>query len=306
MALRFRASKSPTDADLTAVAACPDGRFVAVGRRGTIIRSGAGGTRWRAVDSPVSDDLNAVWVDGDGDVFIVGNRGVFVRGPIEGPFERVGLRTDKSLWGVAGNGERVVIVGQGSKILVSPDGGGSFVPPRRKTHRAQSIVAVTFIDSHVLAVGAFYGPPWVCRETNRGWSAQRVAAQKVSPRELKKAMPPLSWPGGFSGIRPLLSVASRGDDCVAVGRSSLCVSSRDGGHSFATEEVPTGVDLHAVVSLSDGRDVVVGKAGTLLVRDDARWRRRSLGERDLYGLAVHDAQLVAVGASGQILRGSPH
>lgn len=103
----------------------------------------------------------------------------------------------------------------------------------------------------------------------------------------------------------LFAVAFDGDTGLSVGAGGQIVASSDGGASWQmVTPVPTELSLFGV-DLEQGRGIVVGQSGLILVRDAAgAWRKVESGaEQRLFGVDLNAAGIaVAVGGFGAILR----
>jgi len=182
-------------------------------------------------------------------------------------------------------GSRVVAVGDRGYVVLSDDNGKSW--RRAKSPAASLLTAVTFLD-------AKYG--WAV-----GHDSVIIASEDGGE----------TWAQQFSAPaeqRPLLDVhfadRNRG---FAIGAYGAFYETSDGGKSWnARKVIEDDKHLNAFVSLPEGRLVILGEAGTILLSPDAgkTWTAvPSPYKGSLFGgLVADDGAVVAFGLRGRIFR----
>jgi len=182
-------------------------------------------------------------------------------------------------------GNRIVAVGDRGYILYSDDAGRSW--NRAKSPAAPLLTAVTFADA------------------KHGWAVGHDAVI------LATGDGGLTWTQQFSAPaeqRPLLDVlfldAANG---IAIGAYAAYFETSDGGKSWTPRKVISeDKHLNAIVKLGDGKLVILGEAGTILVSADSgkTWSPVPSPYRgSLFGAVVaDDGGIVAFGLRGHIYR----
>ncbi|MCM2328396.1 MAG: YCF48-related protein [Lysobacter sp.] len=182
-------------------------------------------------------------------------------------------------------GSRVVAVGDRGYIVLSDDNGATW--RRAKSPAAPMLTAVEFLDAKQ---GWAVGHDSVILATADGgdtWTQQFAA-----PAEQ----------------RPLLDVTFLDkDNGFAIGAYGAFHETSDGGRTWNPRKViEDDKHLNAFVRLSDGRLVILGEAGTILLSADAgkTWSPvASPYKGSLFGgLVADDGAVVAFGLRGRIFR----
>jgi photosystem II stability/assembly factor-like uncharacterized protein len=182
-------------------------------------------------------------------------------------------------------GSRVVAVGDRGYIVLSDDDGRTW--RRAKSPAVPMLTAVEFLDAkHGWAVGH----DSVILATADG--GENWAQQFSAPAEQ----------------RPLLDVTFLDkDNGFAIGAYGAFYETADGGRNWNARKVIEGdMHLNAFVRLPDGRLVILGEAGTILLSPDAgkTWSPvPSPYKGSLFGgLVADDGAVVAFGLRGRIFR----
>ena len=117
-----------------------------------------------------------------------------------------------------------------------------------------------------------------------------VLARSAAGWELRESLGPLA----------LNDAAHQNDQSIIVGRSGT-VWTRTGTGDWTRVDVATEADLNAVDLSADGRAIVVGTLGTILLRDGTEWRLVPMPEADLRGVVWLDTdRALIVGANEEI------
>ena len=269
-----------------------DGRFVAVGPRGTIVHS-ADGRSWQAAASTVTDrDLAGVaygagrfvavsWSDGND------GRGVIVHSPDGRSWEMASEQATRLVDVAFGDG-RFVAVGEGGFIVHSTDGRSWQVaraPDRPGELTSSRLVHVTYGNGRFVAVG------W--RKDGDDFSGFIV--HSTDGRSWQET--------GTVPDDPLNGVAFGAGRFVAVSWIGPIFHSTDGSSWQETDAESTSGDLSAV-SYSPEGFYAVGAEGRIVHSTDGRsWqtsRDRIEGEGSLFSVTYGIGRVVAVGQGSRI------
>lgn len=273
-------------------------RLVAVGERGHVLLSEDAGSSWRQVE---------------------------------------GVPTRSMLTGVCFAGARGFAVGHDEVILLSEDGGLHWSRVHFAPEAQQPLLDVWCgPEGQGIAVGA-YGSFYVTRDGGRSWTPRRLDARppaSAAPANPEEIPPdyhlnrivaagegrlyigaeagqlyrsddagetwntlPSPYEGSFYGLLPLAGP----DELLAFGLRGHLFRSKDGGRSWTRLETGTVAMLTDGVRLADGRIVIVGLSGTVLLGADGR-ELRLLQQEDRRGiaavLATQEGALVTAGEGG--------
>lgn len=260
---------------------------VAVGQRGTVLRSDDGGASFTQASVPVSTDLTSVFFASPERGWVVGHDGVVLATTDGG---RSWLRQldgrqlalpDASLLDVWFADERTgFAVGAFNLILRTDDGGASWTPWLDRTENPKGL--------HLHAIARVAGDVWIVGEQG--------LVLRLDPARRRFMAVPVPHGGSFFGVT--------GDarTVVAYGLGGSAYRSRDRGARW--EQVETGVDtaLIAGSALPDGRLVLVTQAGEVLASaDGGACFRLASGDRPLPTSAASasgPSAIVLVGAGG--------
>lgn len=185
----------------------------------------------------------------------------------------------------ARHGSRVVAVGDRGYIVLSDDEGKTW--RRAKSPPAPLLTAIQMLDGRR---GWAVGHDTVILATSDGGESWTL--QYSAPAEQK----------------PLLDVHFVNQDRgFAVGAYAAYYETADGGKTWnARKVIDDDKHLNAVVALADGKLVILGEAGTLLLSADegATWKPlASPYKGSLFGgVVAEDGSLVAFGLRGRIFR----
>ena len=276
---------------LDGVLAGPD--VIAVGERGTILRSPDQGTHWERIESPTRATLTGV---------------SFV--PVAAP--QLG-------WAV----------GHDAVILATADGGRSWTKPYQGENLQDSFLDVLALDAQrVIAVGA-YGLAVVSVDGGQTWTRKKFTAEDthfnritrgptgtlylagergtlLRSENLGESWQPIAAPygGSFYGVLPLDART-----LVAHGLRGHAYVSSDDGASWQAVSSPEPALLATAVRLKGGQLVFSGQARTLWVsRDQGRTMNPlagalSTGVAEL--LELPNGNLLALGEAGATILPSP-
>lgn len=204
--------------------------------------------------------------------------------PESGPLPRVTMER-LLLVDATHRGSRVVAVGDRGYIVLSDDNGRTW--RRAKSPAVPMLTAVEFLDA------------------KQGWA---VGHDSVI---LATADGGDTWVQQFSAPaeqRPLLDVTFLDkDNGFAIGAYAAFLETTDGGRTWNPRKViEDDMHLNAFVRLADGRLVILGEAGTILLSADAgkTWSPvASPYKGSLFGgVVADDGAVVAFGLRGRIFR----
>jgi len=190
-----------------------------------------------------------------------------------------------TLLDAANLGNRIVAVGDRGYVVYSEDGGAKW--SRAKAPPAPLLTAVFFADA---SNGWAVGHDSVILATSDGgvtWTQQFSAAAEQ---------------------RPLLDVLFLdGKSGIAVGAYGAYYETSDGGKSWnAGKATQDDKHLNAILKVAEGKLLILGEAGTILVSDDSgkKWTAvPSPYKGSLFGAVVAaDNAIVAYGLRGRIYR----
>jgi photosystem II stability/assembly factor-like uncharacterized protein len=289
-------------------------RLVAVGARGHVVLSDDGGVSWRQAAVPVASDLTAVTFPTAERGWAVGHDGVVLA-----------TRDGGATWTRQLDGRAI------GPLLGArhPDGGGAPAWLRRQVALLRARPGEPFLDvwfedeRRGLAVGAFNlamrtedggatWTPWLDRTANpegkhlyavgraagRVWVAgEQGLLLRLDPAGERLERVPVPYAGTFFGL------GGAGNALVVYGLRGTALRTVDGGRTF--ERVETGLEDALVGSalLPDGRLVLLGQAGQLLVGSAAGGRfriARALGERAAAAVVAAGPDAVVVAGAGGV------
>jgi len=252
-----------------------DGQYVAVGWRGTILKSGDG-TSWSIVESPTPYDLEDV-AYGDSGFVAVGYRGVIVHSAdgSEWNLRANDLENWMYKYGVGyGNGAYMVVGGRNGVALTSSDGINWTNQASGTNSHLNDVVYGDGIFMAVGEAGAF------ALAEGLGWS-----------------YPP-------TGSMTSLNTVSYGNGkFVAAGITRNIFGSADGVEWTVLRSLAGTGSYYLGSTYGNGRFVFVGYGGLITTSaDGAIWSDPASGTTaDLYGVAYGGGIFVAVGTGGEIL-----
>ena len=294
------------------------GRFVAVGRHGTIVHS-RDGDRWRnASDSATSEWLSGVaW---SGTQFVsVGLSGTIVRSSDgERWVQAGGVETASSLQSVVWGGDAFVAVGWDGAVVHSRNGDRWELASARPT--TERLNAVTWGGSRFVAVGdrgtilhSSDGDRWSAANGSTSVDMESVAwhgSGFVAAGDhgvIMRSSDGIDWSQANDSATDtrLMDVVWSGTRFVAVGRGGAIVHSSDGNRWERSPRMTW--DMLASIAWSGTWFVTLGWDGAILRSPDGvAWEYAvdsSEVMRDLRAIASGDGRLVAVGNDTTILHG---
>lgn len=316
--------------DLNAVAAGADGVLVAVGDRGTILRSSDKGMSWATVARRVTEStLRDVTAAPGGALVAVGDKGCILRSQDGAAWEVAPhTGTGKSLRRVLALSKDVLLaVGDEGTIVRSVNGGRSWSPVSGGD--GPTLWDVTAGDGQLLAVGDA-GYIYRSEDGGRSWSlakrdagtlrrvlvtrgGARVAVGEYVSRaasgraEWAGIRVPSISPGGIDNMPFTQLVEAAGGVLAALGPGRQPQYSRDGGASWAmaaTGGALPGFDV--LLATLDGALAALGHAQAMRSTDGgANWTPASApkaGSALTSAVALPGGALVAVGLGATILR----
>ncbi len=241
-------------------------RWVAVGIRGHIVVSDDG-RRWRQVQSPVDVLLTAVRAGPGGRLWAVGHDAVVLRSDDRGlHWQRVFADPEADaplldLW-MDAEGRRGIAVGAYSRYLVTEDAGAHW---RSQAFPLEPSAAETAddadpvpLDVHLNAIAqARDGTLYIAAE------AGRVFRSDDGGRSWRRL--PSPYVGSLFGVLPLKAAGH----VLVFGLRGHLFRSEDRGAHWTPVRTGTQEMLTDGVRLPDGRVVLVGLGGTVLVSRDA-------------------------------------
>lgn len=184
-----------------------------------------------------------------------------------------------------------IIAGEQGSILISQNGGESWLTAKLSTQRYALITQLSFTDAkHGLAIGH---EGWILRTTDGGltWNEVAFDEERGDPLLDLAQLPSGHW--------------------VAVGAFGRILTSDDNGLSWHSMNIPGNTDRHlnSISGSADGRDwLIVGETGTAFRSADSgeTWEKiPEFYEGSLYGAAsLSDDTWVAYGMRGNIFRSS--
>jgi len=235
--------------------------------------------------------------------------------PAQGPVDLalVGLRS------IVWTGTRFVAVGggpgAGGVILVSPDGLKWTV----RSSGTPVLNAITWTGSQLIAVGAAGtiltspdGYRWTAQASNAGADLNGVASAGTlfaavgDGGLLLTSLDSVTWtPRVSKTLQNLNAVAWNGVRFVFVGDGGTILNMRDTDKVPSTLVSGTAEKLLSVAVADNGRIVIVGANGTILIGDGTNWQPRvSNTAATLQAVTAAGNQFVAVGANGRIVYSS--
>eukprot|EP00163_Fabomonas_tropica_P021325 TRINITY_DN3734_c0_g3_i1.p1 TRINITY_DN3734_c0_g3~~TRINITY_DN3734_c0_g3_i1.p1 ORF type:complete len:319 (-),score=28.91 TRINITY_DN3734_c0_g3_i1:544-1500(-) len=187
--------------------------------------------------------------------YAVGERGVLLTsaGPVPSQWHSSRLPATDSVMAIAfGENGQGVVVGHGSMILVTADGGESWTPVDVSEHgRGDPFMDVAYMGgSRFLAVGAF-GLVMESSDGGQSWQAASVSEDYFD--------------------RHLYSIARAGDDWLLIGESGSLFVSEDGGRQWGKLTSPYEGSFFGGMQTPDGAWLLYGMRGQI-------WRTEDRGE----------------------------
>jgi photosystem II stability/assembly factor-like uncharacterized protein len=250
----LRVVRVPTSEALNAVTGNARGILLAVGHRGTVLRSTNGGARWTAI--PMGDvewPFNAVWIDDEGHALCVGERGLRYRSDDSGlTWQSLSVGRDEHFSAVAFSaGSLWTIAGGGRRLERSTDFGRTWtveVAPAPDLIMRELVITAT----GTLVVTALPGRIFTRRPAG-SWVAAEVTSELLT------------------------GVASHASGLIAVSARGGIFHSGDEGRTWTAERPFTNEVLTFVRPGPDGRLFVGGSRGLLAWREPESGRPRSPG-----------------------------
>ncbi len=274
--------RSGTTETLNAVWFVDPNRGIAVGDRGTALRTDDGGASWQPIDMG-NEDLNAIAFDGPANGLVVGDNGKVFRSPDGGnSWEEVQSGVSANLRACAsGMGGRMYAAGENGIIIASMDGGTSWTVSDSTGNRYEGMSAM--MDMNAWAVGRG-GAIRATRDGGIGWESQSSG----TTRDLKAVQ--FATP----------------TDGYAVGQSNTIIRTSDGGQTWASRNSGANGSFDGVSFPAPSEGWVVGDSGVIFhtMDEGATWRRETSGVTvDLKAVSFTDpSNGWAVGAQGTILK----
>ncbi|WP_077034896.1 YCF48-related protein [Pelomonas sp. KK5] len=280
------ASRIAAQAMYSDVARVAEGRFVAVGRRGMIVRSSDGGASWQQAPSPVSTDLLSLSFADEKQGWAVGHGGdeeakrslqEAERFKADGPGRPLlAVRFSDALRGMA--------VGAYNLAIRTEDGG--------RTWRSIASQLDNPRGMHLYGIAEIDGRLWIAGE--QGVLLKQETRQDGRNGRFAQVKTP--YPGSFFGI------AGKAGEVVVYGLRGNALRSSDGGASWTALQTGTQSNLTAGTVLPDGRLVLAAMNGELLLSADdsgAAFTRLPQAQRSAqFALAAGRSALVMAGARG--------
>ena len=318
----WKPQRSPTTADLFAVAAATGDRAWAVGADGTIVRTADGGATWSLVPSVTTRDLFGTCAVSRREGWAVGDRGTVLHTTNGGLTWSVARSpTSETLFSVAFSDRLHGIAGGNRGLLLrTRDAGRAW--KRRKTLTGGPLFSVAVLRDGTAAAAGAQGV--VLSSADGGWTWRRLRTRtKESLRAVRLLPRGRMWATGTDVVLrssdggrrwrtarlpvpgPCGALAAPGGARVLAGGAggALCRSS-DGGATWRAFGSGRRTDLRAMAG--DGTRVVLAGARGLVLTADARGSWSSTVAADdetLEGVAVRGATRWAVGSRGTIVRG---
>ncbi len=328
---------TPVDADLTRIASDASGKvLIAVGERGTILRSEDAGRRWQAVSLAVSDfDLRAVIHHAPSGAWLaVGSRGTILRSTDSGKTwtslpNELNL-TLETLFVEPATGA-ILLGGESGLIGRSTDAGLSWRVTRVKMQDPVTpVTAIYSLENELIATSAL-GRVLISNDRGEHWHLLGMGGNFYFT---DVAIDPQSHTALLASHTGDLFLRQRGDDAwekielqidgqkrfvsairydapsqslIAVGHHGLAARSTDGGRRWQKLAIGFDTGIESLAQLDDGRFVGFGEGGYIVTSSDSgkSWRRvsaeLSLNMREVLTLPASDA-VVASGELGSILR----
>ncbi len=238
----------------------PEG-ILAVGERGLIIH-GTSGSDWRQLAVPVRRMLTAVAEAGNGHLVAVGHDALILENPgIDQAWTVVRINPERDtplldIW-MAGDG-RGLAVGAYGLVLATEDHGRNWSPRQLDPEEPHFYAVREDSEGSLFIVGEF-GTVLRSRDQGENWVSLDTG-----------------WDGSFFGLR-----AGPGR-LLLYGLEGTVLDSRDGGESWQRLESGVSSSLYDAVFMPDGRAVVVGADGTVLVESTGNFRRLPSSRRKAF------------------------
>lgn len=336
-AVTWHYATTPVDADLTRIAADSKGKvLIAVGERGTILRSEDSGHRWHAIALTNSDcDLRTVVHHARSGVWIAaGTRGTILRSLDNGK-TWVAVSNDLQLTFetlfVEPGSQAILIGGEAGSIGRSTDAGVSWHLTQVKMQEPVTpITAFHLLGNELIATSALgrfltspdRGENWQLHSMGgNAYFTDAVLDPKHDARLLSSHTGDLfrreagddAWQKvelTIDGQKRFVS-AIRYDDAsrslLAVGHHGLAARSTDGGRNWQKIQSGYASSMESLMQTGQGRFVGFGEGGYIVTSADSgtNWRRvspeLSLNLREAVALPDSDV-IVATGELGGVLR----
>ncbi|MGP1437901.1 MAG: WD40/YVTN/BNR-like repeat-containing protein [Treponema sp.] len=222
--------------------ACSEATNIMVGSSGQILKNANGVLAWEKVESHTDKNLIDAYFDATTSIFYVaGHYGTVAFSDDDGnTWHSRNASPEYHLFGIATNGNKIMVVGKALTLLVSKDGGNNW----EKKHsgvKSLSFYDIAFGNGFWVAVGD-YSNVLVFND---------ATGEITEPR---------------AGInKKLKSIAfNKVDNCwVALGHEGVIFTSHDNGSSWEQKTVETTEDLLSV-AFNGKRFVAVGTNGIIL------------------------------------------
>jgi photosystem II stability/assembly factor-like uncharacterized protein len=334
---RWHYADTPADADLARVAADATGKvLIAVGERGTILRSEDAGRRWQAVSLAASDfDLRAVIHHASSGAWIAaGTRGTILRS-LDGGKTWNSLPNELNLTlatlFIEPDSGALLIGGESGLIGRSTDAGASWLMTRVKMQEPVTpVTAIHLLGNELVATSAL-GRFLISTDRGESWQLLSMGGNAyftdavLEPKShalllashtgdlFRRGRPDDSWEkielliDGQKRFISAIRYDANTESLLAVGHHGLAARSTDGGRQW--HKIATGFNssMESLAQFGDGRFVGFGEGGYIVTSADSgkSWRRvspeLSLGLREVVALPGSDV-VVASGELGGILR----
>jgi PKD repeat protein len=303
----------PTDADLLG-SAFGNGRFVLVGRSGTVLTS-PDELAWQLLPALTDADLQAVTWSAQGFI-AVGTSGTVLTSPEGEAWTLQPPVTTETLLDLTAGGPVILAVGTGGTVLSSDDGvtwsqqdAGTSTDLRRVVWTGSEYMALGSGESPVLV--SLNGTVWATRDVGLDGPLAALASNQVTTVVVAESgytvasTDGVSWTRAFASIRPAV-VDWAGTEYVGFRTydnddSSMASHSLDGLDWQWSQITAPGLSL--VTATSNGTvAVAAGRGGAITFsRDDGRhWKpANTFIGLDLYGLAGDETAAVMAAGSPQ-------
>ena len=235
--------------------------ILAVGERGLIVHS-TSGNDWRQLAVPVRRMLTGVAETGNGHLVAIGHDALVLNNAGIGQAWTV-VRMDPErdtplldIW-VAGDG-RGLAVGAYGLVLETEDHGRSWSSRQLDPEEPHFYAVREDSDGALFIIGEF-GAVFRSRDNGENWTSLDTG-----------------WDGSFFGLR---TIPGR---LLLYGLEGTILDSRDGGESWQRLESGVSSSLYDAVFMPDGRAVVVGADGTVLVESTGNFRLLPASRREAF------------------------
>jgi len=218
---------------------------VAVGRRGTILRTENGGNVWSLITSGTNNDLHDIFFVNFSNGYAVGQNGTILH------TNNAGLTWMPQFSGQTGvliscsftDVNTGWIVGQSGTIIHTEDGGTTWNPEISGTNN--TLNGVAFLDQNYgLAIG---NSGVILKYNGNNWNQQDIGQA--------------FWLGDLSIVDA--------NEAFTSGHQGTVLETNDGGQTWAPQTSNTSNNLHDIYFVNNDFGTAVGKNGTVIHTEDA-------------------------------------